>query len=464
MSQAQSQLDNLRGPYRHSIPQIPTAVANQPVPSLADTQVISAWTVQPSLHHRPTLSGESAYQDRPVVVKRRSDQALTDEEDQREEERRRKRAELNAKRPRYKQYKSNAELYKIMRKTAELLQVMFSTENPFPDDVQEERIIHTAFNRALEIYGYGKDWYILTDNDIKLFKHEDTSIRSRVRKQAVMRVPDAYGLAKNPQSDQVAHNKKRAQFLLADSRFHYENALLNQDVDAKAGRFQHRLIREIIEEVWFGHANALGCLYQQYFKPIPHATIALVLTAIRHALTMYSDTGRRSNKDFTAASFTVYDDYMDALEQFNAGELGMLWLQHRRRMFNHALAYAGVQEEQIKEPVIALATEDELNRERARLRAQLDRDQNDDMSIASSSSDDGETYPHPVQRSTSSGQSDIPSSASQDQEIHGHQSRSPSIGAACASPHSPTGDSQPHDDHSNIPESQPSGPLEATEP
>ncbi|CDO77051.1 hypothetical protein BN946_scf184403.g26 [Trametes cinnabarina] len=415
---SRSQLDHLRGPYLHSLPPIPAIVPDQPVPSLTDHGQTPSWAIQASTVNRSlsrtmragshtrcdsvrsVLSVPGSIQSSGYGDTVTSGQEATITED----ERRRKRAELNAKRPRYKHYKSNAELYKLMHKTAELLRVAFSTEAPFPDNEQEERIISVAFRQALRIFGHGDDWHTLTDADMKLFKTEDTEVRSRVRKQAVIRVPDAYGLVKNPAPEDVATNKARARFLLADSRFLYESlctVLHNQDVDAKAGRFQHRLIREIIEEVWFSHANALGCLYQDRFKPIPNATIALVLTAIRHALTMYSETGRRSDKDFTAASFMIYDEYLNALEQFDDGEMGPLWLQHRKRMFKRALAYAGSQEEPVQEPVVSLATNDELARERDRLRMQLKRQRSVASASESPCSSDNEA-PNGIQEARSS--------------------------------------------------------------
>ena len=45
------------------------------------------------------------------------------------------------------------------------------------------------------------------------------------------------------------------------------------------GRFQNRIIKQIIHKTWFGHSNALGCVYEG-FNPIPHPMIALVMACV----------------------------------------------------------------------------------------------------------------------------------------------------------------------------------------
>lgn len=126
---------------------------------------------------------------------------------------------------------------------------------------------------------------------------EDTGIRSRVHKAAVLHVPRAYKLEKTSDPSKQRLTAARVKTLLAQSSFHYEviqrrvrdiNAeythviCLFQDPDQRVGRFQHQIISDIIWEVFFSHANALGCLYQEYFRPISHQLLALVLTTVSH--------------------------------------------------------------------------------------------------------------------------------------------------------------------------------------
>ena len=108
--------------------------------------------------------------------------------------------------------------------------------------------------------------------------------------------------------------------------------------------------------MFFSCDNALGCIYQAAFKPVSHQLIALVLTAvrgllflllsrslltghhskIRHALKNW-ETGYRLKHQFTAAHYKVYDQYFDALTQFDEGAMKRFWAQHRRDIFKNGL-------------------------------------------------------------------------------------------------------------------------------
>nr|VWO97236.1 Slu7 domain-containing protein [Ganoderma boninense] len=257
-------------------------------------------------------------------------EADPDNERECEAEHARKRAITNAKRRRYKHYALDVSLHRVMKRTGSIAQAMFSTHDPYPDPL----------------------------------KQEDTNIRSRVRKEAALRVPLAYGLHLNPSFEERAKNRERTEYLLADSRF------ACADVDEGVGRFQNPLIRSIIEAVWYGHATSLGCCFHQYFNPIRHETIALVLTAIQHVLVMYRDTGRRVRRFFTAAQYKVYDDYLLALNQFDGSVMRGVWTQYRHHLFKQGLAHAGIEDEVSEKPVISLIPDDAIAREYARLAAQ----------------------------------------------------------------------------------------------
>lgn len=117
-------------------------------------------------------------------------------------------------------------------------------------------------------------------------------MRSRVQREVSARVANVYGLDPAPSPAQVIRNKERVEVLLNDSAFHHEvctdtlrrakDRLIAflQVPETREGRFQHPFIQQIIHAVWFSHRNALGCLYQERFNPIPHATVALVLTSV----------------------------------------------------------------------------------------------------------------------------------------------------------------------------------------
>lgn len=54
-----------------------------------------------------------------------------------------------------------------------------------------------------------------------------------------------------------------------------------QDVEARSGFAQHKIISEILHEVWFMNKTALGVEFANYFKPISLATLALIFSAVR---------------------------------------------------------------------------------------------------------------------------------------------------------------------------------------
>ncbi|KAI0701571.1 hypothetical protein C8T65DRAFT_741632 [Cerioporus squamosus] len=395
-----ARLDALRGANVHSLPSV-TGDARGPsatIPSMVNpiapyppmpfffsapnsgqppsqTSVLSLSSPSPisssapgltsSLSGSPTSPSPAAS----TVGKRRRDALLIDnpDEDERNEARARKQAERNAKRRRYKHFAYNGSLQQVIRRTGYILQAIFSTSNPYPSLVEKDRLINQAYEDACNVLGWDASSYTLTDEDMKMFRQEDTNIRSRVRREAAKLVPNVYGLHVNPTPEQREANHKRASWLLEDSRFHYE------DLDMKEGRFQHGIIGMVIDLVWFPHPNALGCIYQEHFNPIRHQTIALVLTAIHHVLSVYKEAGRHIRMEFTADAFTKYDEYIVALDQFDRGFMGHVWRRYRRYLFTRGLSHAGTEEEVAAEPVISLAPPEEMDREYARLSALVEK-------------------------------------------------------------------------------------------
>ncbi|CDO77167.1 hypothetical protein BN946_scf184657.g43 [Trametes cinnabarina] len=282
----------------------------------------------------------------------------------RQEARKAKKAMYNSRRKRYKHYHEDASLYKVIRKAGYLLQVLFSTSLPFPSDEARDDEIKLAFEKALDTFGFADDFYNLSIEDMKMLQQEDGSIRSRVQREVNARIATVYGLDPAPSPSQVLRNKERVSALLKDSAFHYESP------ETQEGRFQHPIIQQVIHAVWFSHRTALGCLYQDDFNPIPHATIALVLTSIRHTLSMYQ-TGKLVSGDFTHSYFTVYDQYVSSLAQMDEGDMRHFWRHHRRMMFKLGLDRAGVREDKEEELVIARAPQDVMAREIERMRLKM---------------------------------------------------------------------------------------------
>ncbi|KAH9910145.1 uncharacterized protein BXZ73DRAFT_109502 [Epithele typhae] len=206
-----------------------------------------------------------------------------------------------------------------------MAQVEFATSNPFPDPQERANIAQSAFREALALSDLADDFHTLTRKDMKL-------------KAAVTLVPTAYGLCKAPRNEQHKQaNKAQVSKLLANEGklFHCEDPVTGR------GRFQHQVIAEIIHEVFFSHPSSLGCIYQDHFKTISNELIALVLTSVRHTLKMY-ETGLKVTAPFRAViEYKVYDQYLDALSDYDSGSVKSLWRRYRRDIFKQGLAYSG---------------------------------------------------------------------------------------------------------------------------
>jgi hypothetical protein len=53
-----------------------------------------------------------------------------------------------------------------------------------------------------------------------------------------------------------------------------------QDVKKQSGFAQHKIISEVLHEVWFDHKTAIGVEFSDYFKPISLTTMASIFTGV----------------------------------------------------------------------------------------------------------------------------------------------------------------------------------------
>ncbi|KAH9847916.1 hypothetical protein C2E23DRAFT_889541 [Lenzites betulinus] len=392
--------DRLLGPHLHSIPTPPagTGIRNLINPAQVPAP-LSRSSALPLMHDSPqhllhieppSLSaststypaGSPASGAFSSVGSKRSADVVSEPSDEDPASRRaRKKEAANAARLRYKSYKYNAALYRVMRKAGDLLQVHFATQIPFPAPDEREDAVNQMFNKACEIFGQATDFYTLSDDDIKLLRIEDTNVRSRVKKAAATAVPKAYGLYAVPNAKQLHENRERVKSLLTGSAFHYE------DPQEHEGRFQHPVIAEIIWDSFFSHANALGCLYQEDFGAIPHELLALTLTCIRHVLKLW-ETGRKVEKRFAASQYEVYDQYLQVLDQYDSGPMRRFWGLHRREVFKKGLEMSGCcLGDEESEAVVQQAAADELDRELVRMQERFG-------SVPMDFDDSCETQPH----------------------------------------------------------------------
>ncbi|KAI1781758.1 hypothetical protein LXA43DRAFT_1105370 [Ganoderma leucocontextum] len=378
-------LSRLVGPHVHSIPGLPLPALDyvNPMPTSLFTP-----THRPTSTHPPSGPGSSPpLSDSTSIVryqrvlntstpsltattsteKRSAADAFSDDEDAGQAARALERRNArNAARRRYKNFKTNGQLHNAMHGTMQLLQVKFATQAPFPSPDERKDMATKTFAEVLEELMLPEDFHELSDDDIKLLRSEDTSIRSRVQKATIARIVKAYNLVEVPMTTaQVQDNCDRVRALLNQSAFHY------QDPETRVGRFQNPLVFEVIWSAFYLWDGSIACIYPSYFNPIPRELIALVLTSIRHSLKMWETGKKVSGKRFAANQYVVYDQYLKALEQYDTGEMQSYWRHIRCTAHKKGLKFAGVQDEdEPMESVIELAEDDELDRELAHLRSQ----------------------------------------------------------------------------------------------
>ncbi|KAH9912445.1 uncharacterized protein B0H18DRAFT_1127163 [Fomitopsis serialis] len=229
-----------------------------------------------------------------------------------------KKAKYNVSRPAHSHYRDDQRLSCILRCAATMLQVHFSTVNPFPSPRDLDIVVAQKFTAAVVEQGIPASTYVMTVEHAKLLGKEESNIRSHIKQAIMAGLVDKYRLHGTPRNaSEKEANKARVAFLLhgkyantapldprrgTDCRFHC------LDPETARGRFRHPIISYVIDKVWFLHRNSLGPLYASDFKPIPHAIIANICTGVRECLTLY-ETGERVNGQFAKSAWKEFDDY-----------------------------------------------------------------------------------------------------------------------------------------------------------
>ncbi|EMD33268.1 hypothetical protein CERSUDRAFT_118309 [Gelatoporia subvermispora B] len=252
----------------------------------------------------------------------------------------------------------------VLQKTEEKLRVYYSTQNPFPTSEEREAAIAQHFSYALAECGHNESWYKLTDLNMVSLRQCDLNLRTSIHQAIHRYLPAAYGLVINPDTMQEQQNRARVAWLLEDSRYVYELP------DRREGRFQHPVISEIIHNVWFNSTHSIGCTYQEFFNPIRNETLALILTTIRYDLLRWQ-TGILVESVVQADETRIYEEFLQALLQFDTGLMAPLWRRYRASIFRRALVIAGIG------PGSALVrplTTEEMQREHEHLRIRFEYD------------------------------------------------------------------------------------------
>jgi Domain of unknown function (DUF6532) len=56
--------------------------------------------------------------------------------------------------------------------------------------------------------------------------------------------------------------------------------VLSDENGKRKGIYNHPIIQKAVNKMWFNNKRDEGIVFQEYFKPIPIASIALILTAV----------------------------------------------------------------------------------------------------------------------------------------------------------------------------------------
>jgi hypothetical protein len=90
----------------------------------------------------------------------------------------------------------------------------------------------------------------------------------------------------------IRRNKKLSANLREGNIFHYKVLHFSlpkillicivQDAKKQTGFAQHKIISEVLHEVWFDRKTAIGVEFSSYFKPISLATMASIFTGVSH--------------------------------------------------------------------------------------------------------------------------------------------------------------------------------------
>ncbi|KAG9030544.1 hypothetical protein FS837_003251 [Tulasnella sp. UAMH 9824] len=271
-----------------------------------------------------------------------------------EEQKRVKKKKYNDARARLSHFSDNALLRDVLFLAMTFMKIEVSAVCPYPAADLRTRIVDECFARALQDRELPHGHFTLDKAQQRMILAEEGSMRSLIKKAIKPRVAIHYGLIAGPSPQQAITNKERAQFLLSESRFHFQNP------DEKEGWFRHPFIADAIIASWFSHSNALGALYQGYFNPIRLESLALILAITHHCLSQWVESGTCKEFDLPQGLWSTYDDFFMALKNYEKWSpvSAIKLTQYRTRLFKRGLAHSGAKEEApVRMPVIEIDDE-----------------------------------------------------------------------------------------------------------
>ncbi|KAH9939738.1 uncharacterized protein BXZ73DRAFT_75911 [Epithele typhae] len=133
-----------------------------------------------------------------------------------------------------------------------------------------------------------------------------------------------------------------------------------KDPEARSGRFQHVCIQAVLYSVFFTNTTAPACVNQADFNPIPHQTLALVLTVIEHIIEQWASGVFDRNLMFKREVYRpTYLRHLGALDRYAEGDSRGQWRKYCKFIFRQGLASGGAQREAEPEVAISVIITDE---------------------------------------------------------------------------------------------------------
>nr|VWO99816.1 Beta-lactamase (EC [Ganoderma boninense] len=176
------------------------------------------------------------------------------------------------------------------------------TEDPFPEDAQQEVWVADAWQHASSVL---KLLYTLSERIKKLIVSRTSHARGALKDCIRPMVATKYGFSSLTDEAAKVANRTLYEHLLdlnnpegAEPIFHYQN------VDTMASFARNAIVTHAIREQWFRNTDGMGLQLSAQFCPIREATLAIIFTAIEFCLdqwadgTLKSEGGRFSEKEY----------------------------------------------------------------------------------------------------------------------------------------------------------------------
>ncbi|EPQ50927.1 hypothetical protein GLOTRDRAFT_49931 [Gloeophyllum trabeum ATCC 11539] len=199
-----------------------------------------------------------------------------------------------------------------------------STEYPYPGQEEEETWAGEAWVKACRAKNIDME---LEDELVKTIIQRGSQVRGKLKEQAVLLVPQAYGLRATASDKDIRENRDKVARLTGGQK----PTFIYQNPDTRYRMYEHEIIQTLINATWFRKKNDTGVRYAEYFKRgIPLVTIALVLTAVENVLDEWA-TGKYVRKDFSERAYKeTFEKHCRLLEDFREQTRELRVLKHIR--------------------------------------------------------------------------------------------------------------------------------------